>query len=138
MKLMFLLSVNKVIVYVSLWSYSSSLYLRLPGDNLIRSTIGYLLCIINKNKIILVSVTNLFENLFRLFEAFYDSLKPSHARASNSHFRLQIAKVGSQTSDNALQNHFNVIIRLVIYQSGYCRLDIDRDIIKQAHLHGLC
>ena len=46
----------------------------------------------------------------RLFEAFYGSLKPSHAGASNNHFRLQTAQVGSQTSDNALQNHFNVII----------------------------
>ena len=110
MKLMFLLSVNKVIVYVTLWNFSSSLYLRLPGENLIRSTIGYLLCIINNNKIILVSITNLFENLLRLFEAFYGSLKPLRARASNSHFRLQTAKVGSQTSDNALQNHFNVIL----------------------------
>ena len=54
----------------------------------IRSTIGYLLCIINNNKIILVSITNLFENLLRLFEAFYGSLKPSHARASNSQSRF--------------------------------------------------
>ena len=36
-------------------------------------------------------------------------MKPSHALASN-HFRLQTAQVGSQTSDNALQNHFNVIL----------------------------
>ena len=75
-----------------------------------RSTLGYLLCIINNNKIILVSITNLFENLLRLFEAFYGSLKPSHARASNNHFRLQTAQVSSQTSDNDLQNHFNVIV----------------------------
>ena len=47
------------------------------------------LCIINKNKIIkLVSITNLFENLLRLFEAFYGTLKPSHARASNSQTRF--------------------------------------------------
>ena len=42
------------------------------------------LCIINNNKIILVSITNLFENLLRLFEAFYGTLKPSHALALNS------------------------------------------------------
>ena len=52
------------------------------------------LCIINNNKIILVSITKLFENLLRLFEAFYGTLKPEHARTSNSHFRLQTAKVG--------------------------------------------
>ena len=53
-------------------------------------------CITNNNKIILVSITNLFENLLRLFEAFYGTLKPSYAQALNSHFRLQTAKVGSQ------------------------------------------
>ena len=77
-----------------------------------RSTIGYLLCIINNNKIILVSITNLFENLLRLFETSNYSLKPEHARASNCHRRLQTAQISSQTSDNALQNHFNVILIL--------------------------
>ena len=73
-------------------------------------TEGGPLCIINNSKIILVGIIILFENLLRLFEAFNDSLKPSSAWASNSNFRLQTAQVGSQTSDNTLQNHFNVIL----------------------------
>ena len=44
----------------------------------------------------------MFEDLLRLFEAFNDLLK------------LQTAKVAYLTSDNALQNHFNVILMPVI------------------------
>ena len=42
-----------------------------------------------------------------------DDSDEEDARASNNHFRLQTAQVGSQTSDNALQNHFNVIITVI-------------------------
>ena len=42
------------------------------GHNFIITAV---LCIINNNKIILLSITNLFENLIRLFEAFYGTLK---------------------------------------------------------------
>ena len=60
-------------------------------------------------------IITLFENFLRLLEAFNHTLKPSHARASDKHFRLQTTHIGSQTSINALQNHFNVIIYLASY-----------------------
>ena len=40
----------------------------------------------------------------------YNELDIFHVWASNNHFRLQRAPIGTQTSEIALQNHFKVIL----------------------------